>query len=142
MARNVVPNDTSSEFRNHLPKSDSRRTTLKCSSVGWLGTIDRFVMISVSDLNALLMAQASGARAKAEMARSPRCVPTRPRVLRVRFRRYDADDVDRLPAVTFGRWVCSVDELAMVASLLIRRHPHGAASAGTRHRARASGPSR
>src|SRR4051794_2415484 len=137
MARNVVPNDTSSEFRNHVPKFDSRRTTLKCSSVGWVGMIDRLVMISVSDLNALLMAQASGARANAEMLSSPTWVPTRPRILRARLRRWAADDLDRLPAATFGRPVRSTDELAMAASLLIRTRPHGAASAGTRPRARA-----
>src|SRR4051794_3602836 len=137
MARKVVPNETSSEFRNHVPNSDSRSTTLKCSSVGCAGMMDRLVMISVSDLKALLIAHASGASAKAEIASSATWVPTRPRPRRSRYRRYPADADDLAPAWSFALPERSADELAMVASLLIRRRPHGAASAGTPRPARA-----
>src|SRR5919107_80865 len=137
MASSVVPPATRREFRNQVPKADSLRTTRKCSSVGFDGISDRFVMISVSDLNALLMAQSRGARANAAMASSAAWVPTRPTPRRIRLRRYAAVDDDRLSDVVPTRPAPSADELAMVASLLIRRRPHGAASSGTPHPAQA-----
>src|SRR5215211_3237535 len=45
-------------------------TTRKCSNVGAFGIRDRLVMISLSGLNALLMAHSRGESAKAAMARS------------------------------------------------------------------------
>src|SRR5919112_2092078 len=58
--RSVVESETISELRSHWGKSVWSSTKRKCSTVGCSGKNDSPVMISLFDLNALLIAQASG----------------------------------------------------------------------------------
>src|SRR5215207_1925680 len=58
--RSVVESETINELRSHWGKSVWSSTKRKWSSVGCCGKKDSPVMISLLDLNALLIAQASG----------------------------------------------------------------------------------
>src|SRR5215207_1231919 len=58
--RSVVESETINELRSHWGKSVWSSTKRKWSRVGCCGKKDSPVMISLFDLNALLIAQASG----------------------------------------------------------------------------------
>src|SRR5919199_6297315 len=76
IARIVVEPETISELRNQWGNAVWPMTTLKLSSVGCCGRKVTLPRISACVLKALLIAQASGAMAKATSTRSKRWVTT------------------------------------------------------------------
>src|SRR5919197_2382877 len=123
IARIVVEPETSSELRNQWGNAVWLMTTLKLSSVGCCGRKSRLLRISVCDLKALLIAQASGAMAKAESRRSNAWVTTLMPTLSQWMRRCAVRTRLVAARVRIVSAVSMRGGFATTALLVIDRHP-------------------